>query len=45
MAEYKIQEYTQTDLKQALNANAQTAKALDEAYRRGYEAGFNTTQS
>jgi len=33
------------DIKQALNANAETAKALDEAYRRGYEAGFNTTQS
>ena len=32
------------DLKQALNANAETAKALDEAYQRGYQAGLNSTQ-
>lgn len=33
-----------TDLKQALNANAETAQALDEAYRRGYEAGLNSAR-
>ncbi len=32
------------DLKQALNANAETAKALDEAYQRGFQAGVNSTQ-
>ncbi len=32
------------DLKQALNANAETEKALDEAYQRGYQAGLNSTQ-
>ena len=32
------------DLKQALNANAEMAKALDEAYQRGYQAGLNSTQ-
>jgi len=33
------------DLKQALNANPETAQALDEAYQRGYEAGLNTRQA
>ena len=32
------------DLKQAINANAETAKALDEAYQRGYQAGLNNAQ-
>jgi hypothetical protein len=32
------------DLKQAINANAETAKALDEAYQRGYQAGLNSAQ-
>jgi hypothetical protein len=32
------------DLKQALNANAETAKALDEAYQRGFQAGLNNAQ-
>jgi len=32
------------DLKQALNANAETARALDEAYQRGYQAGLNSAQ-
>ena len=32
------------DLKQALNANAETANALDEAYQRGFQAGMNSTQ-
>jgi len=32
------------DLKQALNANAETAKALDEAYQRGFQAGMNSAQ-
>ncbi len=33
------------DLKQAIRANAVAAKALDEAYQRGYEAGFNARQA
>ena len=33
-----------SDLKQALNANAETANALDEAYQRGFQAGMNSTQ-
>lgn len=33
------------DLKKALNASPETAKALDEAYQRGYEAGLNTRQA
>ncbi|MCB1918621.1 MAG: hypothetical protein KDJ28_01420 [Candidatus Competibacteraceae bacterium] len=32
------------DLKQALNANLATAKALDEAYQRGFQAGLNSAQ-
>lgn len=32
------------DIKQALNANAEMAKALDEAYQRGYQAGLNSAQ-
>ena len=32
------------DLKQALNANPETAKALDEAYQRGFQAGLNSAQ-
>lgn len=32
------------DLKQAINANAETAKALDEAYQRGFQAGLNSAQ-
>jgi hypothetical protein len=32
------------DLKEALNANAKTARALDEAYQRGYQAGLNNIQ-
>ena len=32
------------DLKQALNANAETAKALDEAYQRGFKEGLNNAQ-
>lgn len=32
------------DIKQAINANAETEKALDEAYQRGYQAGLNSAQ-
>jgi hypothetical protein len=32
------------DLKQAINANLATAKALDEAYQRGFQAGLNSAQ-
>lgn len=32
------------DLKQALNANAETAKAIDEAYQRGFQAGLSANQ-
>ena len=32
------------DIKKALNANAETASALDEAYQRGYRAGLNNSQ-
>ena len=32
------------DLKQALNANAETVKALDEAYQRGFKDGLNSAQ-
>lgn len=32
------------DLKQALNANPETAKVLDEAYQRGFQAGLNSAQ-
>ena len=32
------------DLKKALNANPETAKALDEAYQRGYQAGLNSAK-
>jgi hypothetical protein len=32
------------DIKQALNANPETVKALDEAYQRGYQAGLNSAQ-
>lgn len=32
------------DLKKALNANPATAKALDEAYQRGYQAGLNSAK-
>lgn len=32
------------DLKQAIGANPATAKALDEAYQRGYEAGLNSAR-
>lgn len=32
------------DIKKALNANAEMAKALDEAYQRGYQAGLNSAQ-
>jgi colicin import membrane protein len=32
------------DLKQALSANPATAKALDQAYQRGFQAGMNSAQ-
>lgn len=32
------------DLKQAVNANAETAKALDDAYQRGYQAGLTAAR-
>lgn len=32
------------DIKQALNANDELAKALDEAYQRGYQDGLNSVQ-
>ncbi len=32
------------DIKQAINANAETAKALDQAYQRGYQAGLNSAK-
>ena len=32
------------DLKQAINANAETVKALDEAYQRGFKDGLNSAQ-